>query len=93
MSTGAHPSWTRSSLSTFSEAEDDGLPNKAVERTARWSGQLARMRSPRPLSAPFDVILASWGSESMNIDGQWQLTGNAAELYESASCSLKSSTS
>jgi ubiquinone/menaquinone biosynthesis C-methylase UbiE len=37
----------------------------------------------RPLSVAFDVILGSWGSMSINADGQWQLAGNAAELYES----------
>jgi ubiquinone/menaquinone biosynthesis C-methylase UbiE len=38
--------------------------------------------STAPLTGSFAVILVSWGTESMNADGQWQLAGNAAELYE-----------
>jgi DinB family protein len=42
MSTGAHPSWTRSSLSTFSEAEDDGLDyDGLVERLSSVPHRIA----------------------------------------------------
>ena len=45
---------------------------------------------PRPAAAAlrarliptFAVILGSWGAESMSAGSQWQLAGNAAELYE-----------